>query len=32
LLQIEEWLGDAAVYPGRDFRRPVTGPASAPGA
>jgi enolase len=22
LLQIEEWLGDAAVYPGRRFRRP----------
>ncbi len=24
LLQIEEWLGDAAVYPGRRFRRPPT--------
>ena len=24
LLQIEEWLGDTAVYPGRRFRRPST--------
>jgi enolase len=24
LLQIEEWLGDTAVYPGRRFRRPPT--------
>jgi len=23
LLQIEEWLGSDAVYPGRDFRRPL---------
>jgi enolase len=23
LLEIEEWLGAAAVYPGRDFRRPL---------
>ena len=27
LLQIEEWLGADAVYPGRDFRRPVCQPA-----
>jgi enolase len=26
LLQIEEWLGSAAVYPGRQFRRPVLTP------
>jgi enolase len=32
LLQIEEWLGAAAVYPGRDFRRPSTGPGLASGA
>jgi len=32
LLQIEEWLGSAAVYPGRDFRRPVTGPSATVGA
>jgi len=24
LLEIEEWLGAAAVYPGRDFRRPLS--------
>ncbi|HUK77993.1 MAG TPA: enolase C-terminal domain-like protein, partial [Thermoleophilia bacterium] len=32
LLQIEEWLGSSAVYPGRDFRRPVTGPSAGAGA
>jgi enolase len=31
LLQIEEWLGDAAVYPGRRFRRPLLA-AGLPGA
>jgi enolase len=30
LLQIEEWLGAAAVYPGRDFRHPVIPPPAAP--
>lgn len=32
LLQIEEWLGDAAVYPGRRFRRPpgAVGPPAPP--